>query len=73
MLKLTPKQRYILTLIAGNKTRKQVADDLGITDVAVVKRILKIRIKNSNISFERLMYLFGRETGEANILSNRDS
>lgn len=58
---LTPKQREVLALVADNRTSKEIAGRLGISESAVNQRIEGVRTKLGGIPRGELARLFRQE------------
>ncbi|MCB2058663.1 MAG: helix-turn-helix transcriptional regulator, partial [Novosphingobium sp.] len=58
---LTPKQREVLALVADNRTSKEIAGRLGISESAVDQRIEGVRTKLGGIPRGELARLFRQE------------
>lgn len=66
---LTEKQREVLSLIADNRTSKEIAGFLGITESAVNQRIESIRARLGGVPRAHLARLF-RQLTQADDLQN---
>lgn len=69
--RLTPKQREVLALVADNRTSKEIANLLGISESAVNQRIEMVRLRVGGLPRGELARLY-RQTIASEIPEFRD-